>query len=239
MAAPVAVPGSDRGPSSDRGTGGLAMDPDRAKVHADALKRFASLDRDGNGVLTREEFREGLGPMGLDEGLVDIIFNTFDVNGDGQINQAEFASAMAVMLHPTSVEEQVTMAFNAYDTDKDGRLSIAELESVIRSIFSTLHKMGIRDTEDHAIKTKRAAEELYRQLDTEGKGFVTKEDYVQLATANPELLKKLGLGNPRHARSTSRIGRASGHGVALGSPTARRRAPIGRRGARGAARGRR
>ena len=115
MAAPAPVPAPARKPSTGKSVNPIAAlaDPERAKVSADALKRFASLDRDGNGILTREEFREGLGPMGLDEGLVDIIFNTFDSDHNGEINEQEFTTAMAVMLHPANVDEQVEMAFKA------------------------------------------------------------------------------------------------------------------------------
>ena len=50
-------------------------------------------------------------------------------------------------------------------------------------------KMGIR--EDGA-DPRVAALEMFRHMDAEEKGFVTKEDYTRLATTNPDLLKRVG-----------------------------------------------
>ena len=169
----------------------------------EALKNFAAMDSDGDGQLSAEEFRTGLGMLGMDQDFAHILFSSFDTDRSGTINKSEFLAAMAVMLHPTDMEQQVSMAFDAYDLNRDGRLSLEELEHVISAMFGTMVKMGIRDevAEPTAIA---AATELYRQLDCEGKGHVNKEDYLRLATTNPEMLKRLGLGN-RLGRGGSRL----------------------------------
>ena len=186
--------------------------PDEAAAR-EALKAFATMDRDGDGELNREEFRSGLGTLGMDPEFCQILFNIFDRNRDGTIGKGEFVTSMAVMLHPSDHEEQIAMAFDAYDRNKDGHLHLAELQAVIEAVFATMEKMGIRD--EHA-DPARTAEDLYRHMDADNKGYVTKDDYVRLATANPDLIKKIGLGNSKFTRSPPRtptIGGGSLFGV--------------------------
>ena len=62
---------------------------------------------------------------------------------------------------------------------------------MIDSIFATMEKLDILDGH---LDAKQVAAELYRQLDTEGKGHISKADYVRRASAQPEMFKKLGIG---------------------------------------------
>jgi Ca2+-binding EF-hand superfamily protein len=180
------------------------LDADQRKK---TLRDFAAMDRDQDGKLSSDEFRENLGLLGVDLGLAQILFNSFDHNGDGFVDKSEFLASMAVMLHPEEHEEQVAMAFNAYDLNKDGKLTVDELQHVIEAMFSTMAKMGIREEGEDA---KLAAVELFRHMDAAEKGYVTREDYQRLAANNPELLKRIGLGNStQQARSVSRLRTAS------------------------------
>jgi Ca2+-binding EF-hand superfamily protein len=156
-----------------------------------AMQNFQQLDRNNDGKLSREEFRSGMGMLGVDTTFSTIVFNSFDTGGDGWIDRREFLVAMAVMLHPDKLEDQIDLAFDAYDVNKDGKLEYDELRQVIASIFSTMEQMGISDAGTGADKV---AGELFRQMDRGGKGYVTKEDYVHLAKTQPELIKRVGLG---------------------------------------------
>ena len=107
------------------------------------MVNFQQLDRDNDGRLSREEFRSGLGMLGVDEAFSSMIFNSFDTGGDGWIDRREFMVAMAVMLHPDNLEGQIDLAFDAYDLNKDGKLELDELRQVIASVYSTMEQMGI------------------------------------------------------------------------------------------------
>ena len=168
------------------------------------------MDEDGDGELSAAEFRSGLGMLGMDQTFAQILFNSFDHDRSGSINKSEFLASMAVMLHPSDMEEQVSMAFDAYDTNRNGRLEMDELHNVLSAMFSTMCKMGIRD-EALEPSVESAAAELYRHMDREEKGYVTKDDYLRLAKSNPEMLKRLGLGTRQGQRSGSRILRSSLH----------------------------
>uniref|UniRef100_A0A7S2JKK7 EF-hand domain-containing protein n=1 Tax=Haptolina brevifila TaxID=156173 RepID=A0A7S2JKK7_9EUKA len=184
------------------GTPRPAKAPDE-KVAKNALKAFLAMDRDNDGHLSLEEFRSGLGTLGLDLEFVHILFNSFDKDGSGTIEKKEFLAAMAVMLHPDDTDEQIGMVFDSYDSNKDGKLQIEELQHVISAIFATMEKMGIKEPTADPVRT---CTELYNAMDVDSKGFVTKEDYIRLAKINPDLLKKIGLGGPRVGpRSISRV----------------------------------
>ncbi|KAL1495262.1 hypothetical protein AB1Y20_017122 [Prymnesium parvum] len=176
-------------PSTRRNT----LDTGLRDALRDALSHnFSSMDKNGDGALSLAEFREGLGMLGMDADFSSILFNMFEKNADGNIDRREFLAAMAVMLHPDSIEKQIGLAFDAYDLNKDGKLDLFELTNVIRAMNSAIAKMGILDAAGDA---EQMAKALFDQMDREGKGFILKSDYLQLASTNPELIKKIGLDN--------------------------------------------
>ena len=171
------------------------------KALRSALQNFRSLDHDNDGRLSQEEFREGLGMLGMDPTFSSLLFNSFDTGGDGYIDRREFVAAMAVMLHPDNVEDQIDLAFDAYDVNKDGMLTYEELRDVIASVFSTMEQMGIANDQHNP---EVVANELFHNMDRGAKGYVTKEDYLHLARTHPEHLKQVGLGGANSHRRRSR-----------------------------------
>ena len=152
------------------------------KALRSAVQNFQTLDRDKDGHLSVEEFRSGLGMLGMDSTFSTILFNAFDSGGDGRIDVREFVAAMAVMLHPDNMEDQIDLAFDAYDINKDGKLTFDELRQVIASIYATMEQMGINDAQHDP---EAVANGLFQQMDRGAKGHVTKEDYLYLARTQP------------------------------------------------------
>ena len=66
------------------------------KVAKEALKAFLAMDTNGDGLLSFEEFRSGLGTLGLEPEFVRILFNSFDFDQSGTIERKELLAAMAV-----------------------------------------------------------------------------------------------------------------------------------------------
>ncbi len=194
------------------------------KTLASCVKSFAAMDVNGDGILTLDEFRSGLGMLGMDPEFATILFNSFDRNSDGRINQREFCASMAVMMHPTDMVQQVTLAFDAYDTNKDGKLDLSEMTRVITAIFSTMEKMGIRDERSDPEDT---ANDLFSVMDAEGKGFVTKADYIEVARTQPELFKKMGIGLPQATRMPTNRSASKKKNERTASSGARRGTTVG------------
>ena len=72
----------------------------------EATANFRRRDTNGDGKLSLQEFRHGLGLLGLSPSFATILFNAFDKSRDGAIDAREFLTTMAVMLHPADGEAQ-------------------------------------------------------------------------------------------------------------------------------------
>jgi hypothetical protein len=68
---------------------------------------FASLDTNGDGRLSLDEFAVGLGLIGMDRQFSAIIFNAFRPV-DGMIDRREFVTTLCVMLHPEDIDRQAS-----------------------------------------------------------------------------------------------------------------------------------
>jgi hypothetical protein len=66
---------------------------------------FKNLDTSGNGSISKPELLEGLSQLNMtvEESKVDSFFTLVDVNGDGEISEAEF-TAFVSMHHPDNAE---------------------------------------------------------------------------------------------------------------------------------------
>ena len=106
------------------------------------------MDANNDDQLDLEEFRTGLGMLGMDQDFAHILFTSFDTDRSGAINKSEFLAAMAVMLHPTDMEQQISMAFDAYDRNRDGVLTIDEfmlLMAALRRMWEAQAVFAILD----------------------------------------------------------------------------------------------
>lgn len=67
-------------------------------VQEEIKDAFREFDRDGNGVISRDELRIAITTMGekVDEREIDALIQAADVNGDGNINYTEFVR----VIHP-------------------------------------------------------------------------------------------------------------------------------------------
>merc|ERR1712159_291471 len=64
---------------------------------------FDEIDDDGNGSLSRQEFRDSahiLRKVGLDMGVSGAAFDLLDVDGDGELEIYEFLDMILKVLHP-------------------------------------------------------------------------------------------------------------------------------------------
>jgi len=111
---------------------------------------FAKLDLDGNGVLSTQEFREGLQNFGLlnDGGECDLIFAYFDEDRSGEIDYSEFIDALKGRL-PDRRRAVVREAFESMDTTGDGVINVEDMrEKFVGIVHPDVHS-GVK-TEDEA-----------------------------------------------------------------------------------------
>merc|ERR1740129_1816048 len=71
---------------------------------------FLSLDADGNGQLSRQEFEESgamaqLRKLGIDDGILKNAFDILDTDGDGKLESREFAHMIFKCIHPPQSQD--------------------------------------------------------------------------------------------------------------------------------------
>lgn len=102
-------------------------------------KRFRKQFPDGK--MSRRQFAavySDFFPGGHSDAFADIVFNSFDANGDGAVNFTEFTCALGI-INNGSVDEKINWAFDLYDQDKNGVITMNELVTMLKvSIFLAL-----------------------------------------------------------------------------------------------------
>lgn len=137
---------------------------------------FKALDKDGDGVLSPQEVKDGLVRLGIKipPGLEDILKNV-DTNGTGHIDYSEFLAA--------TLDKQVLMqtdlcweAFRIFDLDGDGKLSMEELKTVLKDhVSSSLSDAKIQN--------------MIAEVDASGDGFIDFEEFCAMLRGTTPALK--------------------------------------------------
>uniref|UniRef100_A0A7S3GLC1 EF-hand domain-containing protein n=1 Tax=Palpitomonas bilix TaxID=652834 RepID=A0A7S3GLC1_9EUKA len=137
-----------------------------AEKGSSALEVFASFDVDGNGTISRDEFRAAMDRLGIDlsHRHYDTLMEDVDKDGDGVISYDEFVATFAPQasnaritsfeqllraLRDMMVSESVTIqdAFDVFDKDQDGSISRDEFRRAIgRLLFDKVVSPALVDT---------------------------------------------------------------------------------------------
>jgi ferredoxin-NADP reductase/Ca2+-binding EF-hand superfamily protein len=112
---------------------------------------LACFDRNGDGVISRDEFLAGVRALvfGSDREKLAFAFRLHDHDGDGFLSREELYRMIAISLAESDVAERLsqppshlaTVLLEAADRDRDGRLSLDELEAAVRGRPELLARM--------------------------------------------------------------------------------------------------
>lgn len=167
-----------------------AMSEERRAV----LRRvFATFDRNGDGLITREELRESLRGLriSVSDAEVEEAVVGSDANGDGRIDLDEFCGLLESMSSVGKAvdsgdcsggdgergrEAELKEAFDVFDRDGDGVITVEELGRVL----STL---GMSEG-----KRAEACEEMIRKVDVDGDGMVNFDEFKRMMRGGQTLL---------------------------------------------------
>lgn len=133
-------------------------------------------------------------PAGNANVFVDQIFRIFDKDGNGSIDFKEFMMATD-MTASGSPEEKLRWAFKMYDKDGNGSVDLEEMIEII----GTLYDMeGAK--KEHA---EARAKKIFGELDVNGDGDLTADEFVKGCLLDPELVQLLNAGGVIQSDSDS------------------------------------
>ena len=143
------------------------------EVIAAAQKRFARMDKNGDGKLTPDEFTPRHGHRATADAaqnerrteFAQTHFTKLDMNHDGVVTQDEFVAA-------------ATARFQQLDTQGTGKVTAAEITASPKA----------QERASHAV------EHIVRHLDTNGDGVVSQDEYLAAAKKRFSRMDKNGDG---------------------------------------------
>ncbi|CAJ1370199.1 unnamed protein product [Effrenium voratum] len=131
---------------------------------------FMGLDKNGDGLLTPAELKEGLQKAGLKEIPPDLqqIMEDVDADGSGVIDYTEFLAA--TLDRRQYIQEDVCWsAFRVFDRNGDGKISQDELKMVLSN------DQAVEDTLGHGMIM-----ELLKEVDGNGDGVIDFQEFMQM-----------------------------------------------------------
>ena len=140
-----------------------------SKDREEMLELFKTLDKDGNGTLSKSELVAGFHRIyGNDiedlEEEVDKIMVNVDANRSGEIDYSEFVVATMNRQKLLS-REKLEAAFKAFDLDNSGTISADELKTVLGRFHSY----------DDSIW-----QEIIKEVDTNGDGVIDLREFTEM-----------------------------------------------------------
>jgi len=143
------------------------------QLNEDQIKKlrevFMALDKNGDGLLTPVELKDGLQIAGLKEIPPDLqaIMEGVDADGSGVIDYTEFLAA-TLDKQQYMKEDVCWAAFRVFDRNGDGNISKEELKQVLQS----------SDVED-ALGLKAIAD-LMTEVDKNGDGMIDFQEFMEM-----------------------------------------------------------
>lgn len=137
-----------------------------------------SLDRDG----LKELFK-------CSENECDIVFEYFDLNGDGKIDSYEFLCAITMLSHST-LDEKAEILFDFYDFDKSKYITRDELVILITNALTSLYAMAKKD----APKIKdieKETDNFFASSDLNNDNKITLKEFKSHLKKDPTILNIL------------------------------------------------
>ncbi|CAG5114160.1 Oidioi.mRNA.OKI2018_I69.chr2.g8228.t1.cds [Oikopleura dioica] len=140
-----------------------------------------------SGELSRNDFTDiyaGFFPKGNAGEFAHMVFQVFDVNGDGTIEFDEFLTALSITSKGT-MEEKLEWAFKVYDLDDNGTIDREEMVQIVKAMISMA---GDENAEQDA---KERVAKIFDLMDTDGNGELSKEEFLEAAKRDQSIVQAL------------------------------------------------
>jgi calcium-dependent protein kinase len=145
----------------------------------DLQKIFNDMDMDNDGVISRDEFSEGLKTSNLknNKELMEL-FDKIDTDQSKKINFSEFITG-AIDKKFFSSKEKLLEVFMNYDDNKDGKISLKEFEKVMKMD-------GIDDQTFEQLKKE------FEDADYDNNGYIDYEEFLNYITKSRDKIMPKG-----------------------------------------------
>eukprot|EP00928_Gymnodinium_smaydae_P023640 TRINITY_DN19433_c0_g1_i1.p1 TRINITY_DN19433_c0_g1~~TRINITY_DN19433_c0_g1_i1.p1 ORF type:complete len:806 (+),score=184.75 TRINITY_DN19433_c0_g1_i1:62-2479(+) len=160
------------------------------------------------GFLYPEQFKQAMGLLGLMEDvfLPERMFMAFDRNSDGQLDFAEFATSLAVMLRGTE-DEKLRLSFEMIAGRPDAKgICLQDFQQLLKFCDATMSTLLVDCSATRSALQPEGSEELFLELiagdegarpdvsSTREEPLLSLEAYKAGARGNATFLRRLGLG---------------------------------------------
>ena len=118
----------------------------------------------------------------------DHVFRTFDSDRNGFIDFKEFLLAMDVTSSGTP-EEKLGLFFSLFDIDGNGWIDLVEMTNLMRCLHNMVGPTKSKSTVLECPETQ--AREIFKKMDMNSDGRVTKAEFIRACVVDQNLLKIL------------------------------------------------
>ncbi|GMT36293.1 hypothetical protein PFISCL1PPCAC_27590 [Pristionchus fissidentatus] len=144
-----------------------------------------------NAVINKEILREKFGelfPHGDIEHYSDLLFETFDNDGNGTINFQEFVRALSVLCRGT-IDEKLDWLYKLYDPKDKGEVTWHRLFYVITATDDLIGRKA-RPTYSREQRAARA-HAVFAKFDLDKTGHVSKKNFFHVCKTDPQIMDSI------------------------------------------------
>ncbi|VDM74485.1 unnamed protein product, partial [Strongylus vulgaris] len=140
-----------------------------------------------NKSILREKFAE-LFPHGEIEHYSDLLFDSFDNDGNGTINFQEFVKALSVLCRGT-MDEKLDWLYKLYDPKGKGEITWHRVFYVITSMDDLMGRKArpIPSREQRA----QHAHNVFQKFDIGKRGRISKDDFITVCKTDQQIIESM------------------------------------------------
>eukprot|EP01122_Echinamoeba_exundans_P004058 TRINITY_DN14095_c0_g1_i1.p1 TRINITY_DN14095_c0_g1~~TRINITY_DN14095_c0_g1_i1.p1 ORF type:complete len:217 (+),score=62.21 TRINITY_DN14095_c0_g1_i1:31-681(+) len=175
----------------------------RKKQEAKVLNKLASIDsaqferlfkdvrnHSDSDTISKDAFRQVMKENGTsifdDEQILDSFWGALDANKDHTVNKKELIVGLTVLANG-SAEEKLKLSFNIYDLDRSGSISVSEFKTMMRA----MGRLRLYNEKQLEAWVETTVSELFKKIDKDGSGELSRDEFVQAAKGHPDILDLL------------------------------------------------
>ncbi|XP_011877943.1 PREDICTED: hippocalcin-like protein 4 [Vollenhovia emeryi] len=128
-------------------------------------------------------------PLGDPARYAQIVFNSFDRDGDGVISFSDLLGAMTLIVNG-NVDQKLSWIFGFYDLNGDGCITRQEMLVIISAIYEM-----VQNTQTIQSVVDKQVDRFFEKMDTDRDGLISMEEFVSSCKNDAIIYNQLFLFN--------------------------------------------